>query len=446
MKMSPFRRALAVLTFFSAFPIFSEELSAPKVADYSRCIGYFNALEARSPVAGATVDLLKRFAIQHKLPMKVVEVGPPERRVQRLVVGLNFHDWDLMKAYQATFHLEAADHPKLGGVLPLEYAYEIDRTGKSYVGTNVRPRPGMDQKIWMFGREDVSWMQWWDHSVMHPQVREQQTPIVGFAHLIGTSPDEQKNIWHYLYSPGDRAACKSDNCVAWQSQIEFGKTAPGLPDTDREFLASRLGFSRTVEHAEMTRRMFHYSNEEHGAIVAWLNGPKGLAEFETNLAAHLPPLPKKTPREAVKGVEFPRNIPLENAIAKIPQKAGGTKIFFPIGPGASQEAMEALIPFAQNSKDGVEVHVLVNGISERVFQDAVDKAGDKFRIHALFLGGNLRRLHSEGRIQFYPVFSPIFRVMCVIRCDPNFCTTPSWCGYRPPIRGDVTVSGPTVIT
>jgi len=154
----------------------------------------------------------------------------------------------------------------------------------------------------------------------------------------------------------------------------------------------------------MTRRVFHYSNEEHGAIVAWLNGPAGLEAFDKDLEKYLPPLPKKTPREAVKGVEFPRNVALENAIAKIPMKKGGTRIFFPIGPGASQEAMEALIPVAKQSQDGVEVHVLVNGISERVFQDGVDKAGDKFRIHALFLGGNLRRLHSEGRVHVVPGF------------------------------------------
>lgn len=351
---------------------------------------------------GGTVTLLQRFAKTFHLPTKVVEVGPKERRVKRLVVGLNFHDWNLMREYQNWFHLESANHPLLGGVLPLEYAFELDPAGKSYVGTNVRPRPGMDKPIWMFGREDVPWSQWWDNSVMHPQMREVDPPIVGFAHLIGVSPAEQKNLWHYLYHPDDRAACKSSNCIAWQSQLEFGRTAKDAVEAERRFLAAKLGFSRTIEHSEMTRRVFHYANEEHAAVIAWLNGPKGLEAFEKNLEAHLPPMPKKSPRQAVKGIEWGIDPSIANAIAKIPDVPGGARVLFPIGPGASPEAMEALAAHAAKTEYGVDVHVFVNGVSERIFQEATKDSGGKFRIHALFLGGNLRKLHSEGRVHLIP--------------------------------------------
>ncbi len=369
----------------------------------SECVDFFVKIAQNHPTTAATVDRLKEFARVHNLPTKIVEVGPPERRVKRLIVGLNFHDWNLMQEYMKWFNLESAGRPDLGGILPLEYATEMDRAnGKNYVGTNVRPRPSMSAPIWMFGREDVPWQQWWDVSVKHPKAVEADLPIMGFSHLIGTTPEQQKNIWEFLYNPDKRAVCKSTNCVAWQSQIEFGHTDFNIPEVERQFLATRLGFSRTMEHSEMTRRMFHYANQEHGAMIAFLNGQKGIDAFNSDLASHLPPPPKKSAREAVKGITFSRNTELDEAISKIPDMPGGTKVFLPIGPGASPEGMEALAELAAKSNGGIDVHVFVNGVSERVFQEGLDKGKDKLRIHALFLGGNLRKLHSEGRVHHIP--------------------------------------------
>lgn len=80
----------------------------------------------------------------------------------------------------------------------------------------------------------------------------------------------------------------------------------------------------------------------------------------------------------------------------------GAKIFVPIGAGASPQGMAGLIEHAKSLHQGMDVHVMASSVSEDLLREGTQIPGNKFRLHALFLGRNMRKLHAEGGVNVIP--------------------------------------------
>jgi len=218
--------------------------------------------------------------------------------------------------------------------------------------------------------------------------------VMGYAHLIGLTPDELKNVKEYLANPDLRAKCKADNCVAWTSSIELGKTAKDSTDEQRKFLMNELGVARSMAHFEIGRRLMNAANARHGAVVVFLNGKAGLDKFK-QLPNYLPPDPQIPYVSIIRGVDKNINDDVKEAIKNIPD---GAHILFPIAAGASSDGFTALTEHAKTLKKGVDIDLFTNGLGEAELKNATKELGDKLRLHALFLGSNLRALYREGKV------------------------------------------------
>jgi acyl-CoA hydrolase len=133
-------------------------------------------------------------------------------------------------------------------------------------------------------------------------------------------------------------------------------------------------------------------------VVAFVDGARGLEVFNTRndiLTAE----PKIPFNNIIKGLNFAENSPVMKAISEIPD---GAKIFVPIAAGASPDGVTALIQQSAKMQKGFDVHVLVNGISEATLQKGIETTDGKFRVHSLFLGGNLRKLYTQGKVSVIP--------------------------------------------
>jgi acyl-CoA hydrolase len=142
----------------------------------------------------------------------------------------------------------------------------------------------------------------------------------------------------------------------------------------------------------------HAADEKHTSIFVFLNGAKGAEAFQT-LEQRLPPDPKIPYENIIKNMVLGDDSSVMQAIRQIPD---GSKIFIPIAAGASPSGVTALIQNAVNLEKGYDVHFLVNGISETSLQKAAAIPGKKFRMHALFLGGNMRKLAAQGKVNYIP--------------------------------------------
>lgn len=367
------------------------------------CEENFALVAAKYPQAFALAGDLEAFAVENKLPMKVMEFGPPERRVKRLVVGLDATNEELMKKYLKRFNLEKGKKGA-GGVLALEFQHEIEN---NYVTGVLRPSSDPNAQIYRWGRPDLKRSDWWEDWMV-----KDDRPVIGYAHLIGLNDDEAKNVRTYLkYSDVDKAnpqvaKCKTNNCVAWTSGIELGVTKEGATDEERKFLFNELGIARSSAHFEIGRRLANAANDRHTGMIVFLNGKEGKKAFAGNLEEYMPKAPKIAYTQIIRGLG--PDVEIQKALSVVPD---GGKVFFPIAAGASPEAMGALIEHTRGLKEGLDIHVLVNGVSEATLKKGVAELGDKFRLHALFLGGNMRDLYKEGKINVIPGYLGDFTKM-----------------------------------
>ncbi len=396
------QRALTRL--LMAFIAVTMLVAAPTSGAVELCADVFGAqaiLAQRGqqlPDRADSAKALAAFAAKNNLPSRWIETGPPERRVKRLYVAIDADNVALVQAYANTFNLTTPTSKNSQGTLVLEFANEY---GANYVTAVLRPSADLEDKIYRWGRPNITRNDWYHNWLMSPAYIN-PTGLLGFTHLIDLNAAERKNVEYYLqHSDVDKqdpivCAPKSANCVAWTSGIELGESKVGATNEERKFLFSELGIARAMAHFEIGRRLIHAASDRHTAIGVFYKGAAGLALFN-DLEKNLPPEPKIPYANIIRGLEI--GSPADAAIRLIPD---GAKIFMPIAAGASPDAMNALVERAPNLKLGYDVHVLVNGISENAFKKGVETPDGKFRVHALFLGGNLRALNREGKINVVP--------------------------------------------
>jgi len=354
------------------------------------------------------VDRLKAFAEKNQLPLKVMEVGPPERRIQRLFVGLDVTKPELLKAYREEFQLEKKLTEHVAGVMPLEFQIE---DGSGYVTTAMRRDANPDSPIYRWAQPDIKLRNWWNGWILTRQRGAEVTdpteatisklPILGYGHLIGLNQAELDNVLNnFLAHPEWRGPCKSANCSSWVSSIELGNTKAGASDDDRGYLFNLLGVARSSTHFEIGRRLTNAANERHGSIVVFLNGQSGVEAFNQDLAKHLPPDPQIPYANILRGSkEGLLGKDVVEAMNVIPD---GANIFIPIAAGASPEGFAGIVERTKGLGNGTTIHLQVNGISESSMKEAVATLGEKLKLRALFLGSSMRALYRDGKIEVIP--------------------------------------------
>ncbi len=339
------------------------------------------------------------FAEAHQLPVKTFELGPEQRRVKRVFVAIDADNQELVDDYLNKFNLDQELGQKTKGTLPLEFSYEkVDGNlnEKEYVTGVLRPTKGGADHIYRWGKKDLTRDNWWQQWVVTRL--HQGVPVYGYSHLLGLSKPEIDNVKYFLDHPDERGFCKSTNCVAWLSGIELGKTQKGVDDESRQFMFSQLGIARASAHFEILRRLIHAANDRHVGLVVFVKGNEGYDYFRKgeNLISDIP---KTALPLVVRGLEYPPDSDIMKAIKMIPD---GAKIFVPIAAGASPEGIAAIVQNAASTDKGYDVHMLVNGVSEATINKGLEVKGGKFRVHALFLGGNLRKAYKQGRADVVP--------------------------------------------
>lgn len=365
------------------------------------CIALAEKIMARKAERGYSesahlMGKLKAFADENNLPWQVMQVGPPQRKVERLFVAVDMNDQAMVEKYLKTFNLEDDQNP----VLALEFGFEVP---DQYVSGVLRTSPDPKEPIYRWGKKDLprdQWAQeWMIKGGFNRYPERQKNPVWGYSHIIELDKAEAKNVKHFLANPEERGPCKSDNCVAWTASIELGVTKKDATADDRRYLFNELGVSRSSAHYEIGRRLMHASDQRHSGVVVFVNGDKGIEAFKTSLRNFLPPEPQIPYTNIIKGLGHDPQGELMKAVEKIPD---GAKIFFPIAAGASPEAMSALIQRAGGLKKGFDISILVNGINESTLRQAAELPDQKIRFRSLFVGSNMRKLHNEGKISYVP--------------------------------------------
>lgn len=361
----------------------------------ARARSLIESREADLPARAEGALALARFAARYHLPARWMDVGPKERRVRRLFVGIDSTNQELVNAYLAEFNLDHRLSTNVAGTLALEFQSEV--VGE-YVTGVLRPGAKPTDTIWRWGHPDLPRDEWFNG-----KMPAKPDGINGFGHLIELNDKELANVRVYLEHANvdydDPWVCKpkSNNCVAWISGIELGRTAVDATPAERRALFSELGMARTMAHFEIGRRLIHAANDRHTSVVVFYQGERGLQTFNNGLESALPPEPKIPYMQVVRGVKI--ESPAAKAVDLLPD---GAKIFIPIAAGASPEAISALIDRATALDKGFDVHVLVNGISASELRRGVETTDGKFRVHPLFLGSNLRDLAAEGKVDVIP--------------------------------------------
>ncbi|MBC7539354.1 MAG: acetyl-CoA hydrolase/transferase family protein [Bacteriovorax sp.] len=365
------------------------------------CVNLVEKLIAKQNVHGYAesahlLTKLKKFADDNKLLNQVLEVGPGERRVERLFVAIDMNDEEMVQKYLKAFNLEDSENP----VLALEFGFEVQ---SQYVTGVLRTSPDPTAPIYRWGKKDLprnQWAQdWMIKGGFNRYPERLNNPIWGYSHILEIDKSEAKNVKHFLENPLERGPCKSDNCVAWTSSIELGLTKPDSTTEERKYLFNELGVSRASAHYEIGRRLMHATDQRHSGVIVFVNGEKGREAFAKNLRNFLPPEPQIPYTNIIKGLGHDPKGELMAAVGQIPD---GSKIFFPIAAGASPEAMSAIIQRAAEAKKGFDISILVNGINESTLRKGAELPGGKIRFNSLFVGSSMRKLHSEGKINYIP--------------------------------------------
>ena len=375
-------RARFLLAFFALIVLFP--LKAWPAATEGCLESLVKIATEKYPATLDVINTLQKFAKDNNLPSRVLEVGPPNRRVNRLFVGVDATNAAQLQAYRNLFTMNGKLGDHAAGVLPLEFQHEVPN---QYVYLMLREDGNPDSMNYRWGRKSEPLKNAWRYFT-------NQSPVNGYAHLIGLTADELKNVQFYLAHPELRAPCKADNCVAWISGIELGRTAQGATDQERKFLFNELGVARSMAHFEIGRRLMNAANARHGAVVVFLDGAKGLEAFK-DLPNHLPADPQIPYPSILMGLPREINPQAKEAIKVVPD---GAHVILPIAAGASPEAFTALVDHAKQLGKGIDVDLFTNGLSEAELKDATKQLGAKLRLHALFLGSNLRNLYKAGKV------------------------------------------------
>ncbi len=357
----------------------------------------FKDLRAALYERSLATQKLAQFATLNKVPYRWHEFGPSDRKVRRLMVAVDITNAALMQSYRDTFNLDTPldKNDAKSGTLVIEQTWESPKRPEHYVYTYIRSSKNGTDLAYRWGRKDISWTQSFEN--LKSNVVEKESGFIGLAHLIELNSAENANAKIFLDSPDLRGPCKSSNCVAWMTGTELGTTKLNATDNERKYLFNELGVSRTIAPFEISRRLIHASNERHGALIVFVEGQKGLDTFKNSLEENLIPEPKIPYASILKGYETFG--PADKAMKLVED---GDKIFIPIAAGASPDAIEALVKRSVNLQKGIDLHVLVNGISAQTFRKGVETTDGKFRVHALFLGGNLRELYKEKKVSVIP--------------------------------------------
>ncbi len=346
---------------------------------------------------------LLKFAADFNLPHKWLELGPQDRKIKRLFVAIDISRPEVVKEYRERFNLDTPLNKEGTTTLVLEYVKESLTSPEHYVPAIMRRWADPAKPGYRWGKPDPyisKYSEYYEGWMLQERKSPDydRTGIAAFAHLVEVNKNEKTNIEYFLEHPEERGKCKSDNCVAWQTGIELGTTKTEATDADRKYLFAELGISRTMAHFEIGRRLMHAANERHNAIGVFVNGELGLKSFNEVLDKNLVPDPKVPYASILKNYES-KVKPALKAVEVIPD---GAKIFLPIAAGASPEAVAALVDHASKLNKGIDLHVLVNGVSATEFRKGVETTDGKFRVHALFLGGNMRELYADGKIAVIP--------------------------------------------
>ena len=343
------------------------------------------------------------FAELYSLPLKTIEVGPTNRRVKRLMVGLDVTDAKLVKAYLSTFNIDTPVGANTAGTIAIEAERELPGAGYAYVGVRTGARASSKKGFWRYGKQnykgDPGTTSWWANPAFSNYTEADGKPSVvkAFGHLIALNSTERANVEYFLTHPEERGPCKTNNCIAWATGIELGKTSKDGTDESRGILFNKLGVSRSIAHFEIASRLMHAANDMNVATVAFVKGSEGLKQFRERDDL-LPPEPKMPYPAIIPGLGYAKDAPVMKAISQIKD---GARIFIPIAAGASPEAVAALVQNSVEMKSGYSLDVLVNGVSESTYQKGLKTTGGKFKLRALFLGGNLRKLHKEGLVDVH---------------------------------------------
>ena len=332
-----------------------------------------------------TAQQLIDFAIRNHMPMKMIEVGPSNRRVKRLMVAVDTTNEVMIEDYLSTFNL----HHRLGevaaGTLAIEAERQYDGVDYVFVTTRTTGKINDPSGTWRFGKAGADPSDWWSERNVYDQPAREADgrlpAVVAYGHLIGVTESERQNLDYYFSHPEERGPCKSSNCVAWMPGIEFGKTSREGDDESRRPLFNLLGIARTVAHFELASRLMHAANDKNIATVAFVRGAEGLKQFRERDDL-LPPEPKLPYPSVIPGLGYASDSPIMKAIEQIPD---GAKIFIPIAAGASPDGIAALGQNASSLKKGYTLDLLVNGVSESTLRKGIETTDGKFKVRAALL-------------------------------------------------------------
>ncbi|MGZ3662580.1 MAG: acetyl-CoA hydrolase/transferase family protein [Bdellovibrionota bacterium] len=377
------------------------------------CEKYFANLPQIRKQSVQMAEALEDFAVTNELPMRVLEVGPPERRVNRLFVAIDINDKAMMTKFRNRFQLHPTGKKGPKGVLAFESSFPTPQNDH-YVTIALRRDGGaMGKKIYRWGRRDETLKEWLEGYSLNPGVDRspQDQDIVAWSNLVGLDAKEVKTVESYLAaSDVDKLnpkvlPPKSTNCMNWMCGIQYGgPVKAGVPREKRQLLFNDLlQISATIDPREWVLRVAKASGENHTSMVIFVDGKKGLKRFKSRngLDEFLPGDPKIPYAQILKGIntDFAADSQIMKAVAKIPD---GGRVFFPIAAGASPEAVVALAQYAKGLKEGLNVHMLVNGVPAGSVEKALAVARldgkPAIDIDALFVGPNLRGPVAEGKV------------------------------------------------
>lgn len=358
----------------------------------------------KNPKGQALIEDMMAFAKEHNLPYKVVEFGPEERRVKRLLVGLDQTNDAVRDAYMARYqHTKPiGDGKDVEGVIPIEIQREDKLTQSEHYVTGVpRLSDNKEDMIWRWGRPDndmpINYENWWNQWINGYERfdgHQANNHITAYSHLIPLNKAERENFQFFLDNRELRAPCKSDNCIAWVSNLELGKTAEGASAAERRHLFPELGVSRSMAHFEIGRRIMHAADDNHAGMMVFYRGDEGRKAFEERLNDFLPPEPK-IPYSSIILSKIPDDAPVMKAMSVIED---GDKVYFPIASGASPEAMTALAQKAEDFENGVTAQMSISGLSESVIKRSQKGDNPKLKLESLFIGGNQREVNHAGKV------------------------------------------------
>lgn len=347
------------------------------------------------PATKAVITKALALAQENRWPVHVLEVGPEQRKIARIFVGVDVENKDDMQVYRSAF-LPALPLDQGGvnaGTLPLEFAH-VPNDQIAYVYGFLRTGAEAKDLVVRHNQPPTTY----DQVVQYFLNYTPNSPISHYANLIGLNSAERENFQTYLSNYNFRGRVKSENCVAWCSSIELGRTHPEATTEERQHLFTVLGMARSYDPKEISSRLVHAANERHRVIFVFYRGSLGGREAFNDLSNNMTMEPKISYSAFIKGLKANNEKMLE-AMKVIPD---GSRVFFPIAAGASPEGMQGLIAHGKKLEKGIDVHLLVNGISEATLKSAIDEGEGKIRLHALFLGGNMRQLYRDGNLSVIP--------------------------------------------